>query len=115
MMVEGARGIAPEIPINILSKYTEESKLASKRATQRFATWNTDFMASEESLVKETKTIANYAATNIVTEHIGEESIIHGAKVFSCIFVIPCWMTFTDEPSCIRLARWAVSLPLVPN
>ena len=80
IMAEAETGTTPEIPIKIKESYS------GKRWNESVSSITNIFKSVQQYIskapIKQTSLIANYAATNIVTSHIGEEYIIHGAVVY---------------------------------
>lgn len=79
IMVEAETGIIPEIPEKIWNKQKENGWEKHIAPIEIFVDSVEKFIPKNP--IKETKLIANYAATNVLSSHIGNEVIIHGATV----------------------------------
>ena len=81
MLTEGSQGILPELHENF--KYNKNGHVTTLPSnTGKFRSWITQFVA-EQKPIKETNLISNYAATNMLPQHVGDESIIHGATMYA--------------------------------
>ena len=79
IMVETETGIIPEIPEKIWNEQKENGWEKYLKPIEIFVDSVEKFIP--ENPLKETKLIANYAATYVLSSHIGNEVIIHGATV----------------------------------
>lgn len=101
-MVEAETGIEANIPTLIWNKYKQSGWYQSSSLYDTFL--QSILQHVQEHPIKETKFIANYAATNIVPSHLGEAKIIHGAKMYENwnktkqVRVNPHLLRFRDIP-----------------
>ena len=80
MITEGALGIVPKLAPKIMLNDDGENITLSDN-TEMFKRWWDAY--KDQSPIKETPIIHNYAATNLIPRHLGPEYVIHGAKLYS--------------------------------
>jgi len=80
MVTEGRFGIVPKLATKIMLNEDGQNITLSDN-TAMFAKWWS--MWGDQHPMKETPVIHNYAATNLIPRHLGEEYVIHGAKLYS--------------------------------
>ena len=80
IMAQAKTGTIPEIPPKIMESYDGKEWSESVPSIANVLTSVQRYIS--KAPIKQTSLIANYAATNIVTSHIGREHIIHGAVVY---------------------------------
>jgi hypothetical protein len=80
MVTEGHFGIVPDLAPKIMLNEDGQNITLSDN-TAMFAKWWS--MWGDEVPMKESPIIHNYAATNLIPRHLGEEYVIHGAKLYS--------------------------------
>lgn len=90
ILVEGMLGTLPEVPLQVVEKWTSETGKNLPNNTAKFRTmWNKNWQNNRQNRatpIRESKVISNYAATNLLPRHLQSEqkaSLIHGAKMYA--------------------------------
>jgi len=78
--VEGLTGKVPRLPPKILIN-EEGHQIQLANNTDMFQRWAVAWR--EKKPFKYSTVMANYAATNLLPRHLGEEHLVHGAKFYS--------------------------------
>jgi len=80
MWVEGTTGEVPRLPPKILLN-EEGQEMALSNNTAMFRRWAEAW--GDGAPFKYSTAIVNYAATNLLPHHLGDEYVIHGARLYS--------------------------------